>query len=863
MQIDQIQSMLDVVKIAEIRDQSEYRATLVKEKIQLRSIDPLKACQELEDVIGQIADTDPGILGLVLECACLIFNMVDTESSNEVQACGELVMSILQVIRPRLLFAQVLLLADTLVTIEKWLDALRKHLGAATYKVEFNRAKDEGEILDFVFRFLQLVPPRVMDQGQARAITAAYRILVQCKESPCCIRLPHLIAMQRFLSLEMQHPEARNIAECLRHYQDRYLVSVKAEPRKGIALMFGCNINFPHPTTPCPDSAKLPVAYIRYHGTVPIGGRKYRGTSVVHPYNSSFTDKQWGLSALLSFTAMLPNTLSARLVKNHTERGKERHRWKLIENGQQIGYIESKDLESFEFHLTHFISSLFEHSKSQNKTIHVLFADALKRSSPVQKEIKKYCVRFMPKTQLVQHLILARSAKKFEPQSIVQVLATCDGLKTVHVGDDGRLLSACWVASWAPSAIKKASYFSLDASFYALRPYVYCVPHVIHCNTSIPIGISVATSETAELYEQFFELLPAESAERLRQKICITDEGVAVGSFLSSHSIRQVLCHRHLIQSFGASGLLGALVRLILKSSSSESFDKRKDYAKNVILEVEKRGKKIEKLNKYWTFIGESHSEEAKLGEDKENYVWKWALWCRASVTNTTNHVESFHRTINMAVRPHGKKVGFVKALHIIIEQIKKKREQWMRFAERNLQEAFTKLEKKGRCGDNQACECSFVRELSRRWDVKERFPCAHINADLWKDMFIKFKEAVLEKIQKVEKKLVTTLNSDIIVSSSRERPQFEVKRIPIPTPERKNHQIGKRELQILTTEEKLPVKIASQIYPSFRSRLAFEVVSQICRTVTGNGEGKSVAALFVDCYDAVASRYAISRKRA
>ena len=58
-------------------------------------------------------------------------------------------------------------------------------------------------------------------------------------------------------------------------------------------------------------------------------------------------------------------------------------------------------MESFEFHLTHFISSLFEHSKSQNKTIHVLFADALKRSSPVQKEIKKYCVRFMPKTQLV------------------------------------------------------------------------------------------------------------------------------------------------------------------------------------------------------------------------------------------------------------------------------------------------------------------------------------------------------------------------------------------------------------------------------------------------------------------------------
>ena len=850
--------MLEAVKIAETRDQSSYIITLVKEKIHLGSIDLQTACKELEDVIRQITDTDPRILGLIIECACIILDSVQKESSNVVQACGDLIISILKAIRPRLLFAQVLLLGDVLVAVERWFDTLPNHLGAAGYQVEVRRGKVEGEILDFVFRYLQLVP---MDQGQVRAMQAAHKILVQCEESPCRIRLPHLMAMKRFFSLHLEYPEALKIEECLRQYQDRYLVSVMPEARKGMELMFGYSVNFPgRPKKSCPEDAMLPLAYIHYNReSLPGGKRKYRGSLLVHPYNSSFTDKRWSLSALLSFTAMLPNTMSACLVQNHTPAGRERRRWQLFDNGGKVGYIETKDLESFEIHLTHFAPSICDHFKYQSSGIHVLFVDSMKRSSPVQKEIKKYCVRFMSKTQLVQHLVLAQCAKKLEPQSIVQVLATCDGLKTVRVGDDGRLLSACWVAPWAPSVIKtKGSYFSLDASFYALRPYVYCVPHVIYCNSSIPIGISIAPSETAGLYEQFFELLPGESAERLRQKICITDEGVAVGSFLSSHGIRQVLCHRHLIQSFGASGLLGALVRSILKSSSPESFAKRKDHAKNVILEMEKRGKKIpvEKLDKYYTLTNQS-------ADPKKDYISKWALWLRKSVTNTTNHVESFHRTINMAVRPHGKKVGFVKALHIIIEEIKKKREQWMRFAEGNLQEAFTKLEKKGRCGDSQACQCSFVRELSRRWDVKERFPCAHINADLWKDMFIKFKEPVLEKIQKVEKKLVTTLNSDIIVSSSRERPQFEVKRIPIPTPERKNHQIGKRELQILTTEEKLPVKIASQIYPSFRSRLAFEVVSQICRTVTGNGEGKSVAALFVDCYDAVASRYAISRKRA
>ena len=851
---DQKWSMLEVVKIAETRNH-RYKATFVKEQLRYGSIDPLAACQELKDVIGQITDVDPGILGLVLECAHLMIDSLGQAPENVAQACGKLVMSILRAIRPRLLFAQVSLLGDTLVAIERWLDALQKHFGAADYMAEVNRWKKEGEILDFVFRFLQLVPPGSMEQGQARAINAAYEILVQCKEGPCRIRLPHLIAMSRFFSLKMEHPKAMKITECLKQYQDRYLVSVNAEPSKGMALMFGCDIKFPHPKGPCPETAMLPLAYVRYNRQSLPTERKYRGSLLLHPYNSSFTDKKWGLSALLSFTAMLPNTISARLVQNHTPGGRERRRWQLFDNGKKVGYIEGKDLESFEFHLTHFASSISDHFKYQNPGTHVLFANVMKRSSPVQKEIKTYCVRFMPKTQLVQHLVLAQCAKKLEPQSIVQVLSTCDGLKTVRVGDDGRLLSACWVAPWAPSVIKrKASYFSLDASFYALRPYVYCVPHVIYCNSSIPIGISIAPSETAGLYEQFFELLPGESAEQLRQKICITDEGSAVGSFLSSHGIRQVLCHRHLIQSFGASGLLGALVRLILKSSSPESFAKRKDYAKNVILEIEKRGKEIEKLDKYYTLIGESAGA-------KEDYVGKWALWLRGSVTNTTNHVESFHRTINMAVRPHGKKVGFVKALFIIIEEIKKKRDQWMRFAERNLKEAFTKLEKKGRCGDGQTCTCSLVRELSRRWNVEELFPCAHIDKDLWNDMFIKFKEAVLKKLRKVEDKLMMTLNGEIIVSRSLERPMFEVKPTAIPLPEHKDHQIGKREIRILTDEEKLPVKIASQIYPSFSSRLAFEVVSQICRSVTASDKGRSVAALFVDCYDAVDSRYAISRK--
>ena len=101
--------------------------------------------------------------------------------------------------------------------------------------------------------------------------------------------------------------------------------------------MRGCNINFPHPKRLCPDTAMLPLAYLRYNREcLPIGKRKYRGSLLVHPYNSSFTDKQWGLSALLSFTAMLPNAMSAILVQSHTQGGRERRRWKLFDKGEEV-----------------------------------------------------------------------------------------------------------------------------------------------------------------------------------------------------------------------------------------------------------------------------------------------------------------------------------------------------------------------------------------------------------------------------------------------------------------------------------------------------------------------------------------------
>ena len=52
-----------------------------------------------------------------------------------------------------------------------------------------------------------------------------------------------------------------------------------------------------------------------------------------------------------------------------------------------------------------------------------------------------------------------------------------------------------WIAPWAVAFFTNCGYFQLDASFKALRPYVYSVPLLVQNNAAIPIGIILGPSE--------------------------------------------------------------------------------------------------------------------------------------------------------------------------------------------------------------------------------------------------------------------------------------------------------------------------------------------------------------------------------
>lgn len=82
--------------------------------------------------------------------------------------------------------------------------------------------------------------------------------------------------------------------------------------------------------------------------------------------------------------------------------------------------------------------------------------------------------------------------------------------------------------------ITHADVIELDASFFLLSPYVYCIPTAIINNESFPLGVSVGPSEKYLLYQnfyQFIEELDPNIRHHLNTIPILSDQGVLSGSF--------------------------------------------------------------------------------------------------------------------------------------------------------------------------------------------------------------------------------------------------------------------------------------------------------------------------------------------
>jgi hypothetical protein len=104
--------------------------------------------------------------------------------------------------------------------------------------------------------------------------------------------------------------------------------------------------------------------------------------------------------------------------------------------------------------------------------------------------------------------------------------------KATKLDNNTYIESISWLAPWTVNVIHMVNYIELDASFYALKPFVYSIPTGIYRNKSIPLGIFIFKTECAEMYRMFFRMLLNYGIELslLQSKGNLTDEGKAIQS---------------------------------------------------------------------------------------------------------------------------------------------------------------------------------------------------------------------------------------------------------------------------------------------------------------------------------------------
>lgn len=793
-----------------------------------------------------------------------------------VSQCRLCVSQLFKLINENLLKCGWFLLGDALTVVHKFLDIL--------VTLDEEDADDFVEQLDekcsiscIIFRYyqiLRIVGLNDIKESQGGALRASVKLLEKlCRGQGIWLHASYLFAIVHLRKQLQEHNNYSDICKFLNDLEASFFECVQTNSNYATQTLFGVRFHITttehktHTTRKdaMPDRPEIfkdaqVVAYTKYGRVAFNFGEKIsRRRLVLHPYTGASVQEgnNWTIERALRFVAMWPDEISAARVKSKVQLDKRKHKWNLFERGIKFGEIScDSNFESFAIALRYAQASLLGNS-FYHDSIHFLKMNTMKEKSTVSKQLRKYLTRYAPNSLLslgnlkVPHITMSVG-------SVVDVLESYRGSKVVTFGRDDELVSLCWVAPWATSFIDKMSYFMIDASFFALRPYVYCVPHGVCCNTSIPLGLSVYGSEKVELYQLFLDCLPQHSRDTLVKKVCITDDGTAIRSFLEAHKIRQVLCHRHLIESFGTNGIGGSIIRIILKSADEQDFVKKRNYCNEIILEFEKAGNTFQKLAKYLQLTCQTRDTDGSFVDlDKRDYLQKWALWLRDSVTSTTNHQESFHRTINAAVRSRTRKFGFIRSLHTLLSKACEKRAKWQSYAGRNLDEAFRKVQQAKTEGTETQCSCRGSLETARRWEIEAiPFPCVHVRSNIRNQMFRSFKEAVVERLASVDAGIEDSLENKItVVKNETLCPVHE----PIPLSrlslDKKDDTISKKEAKILNQNEKRAIKIGNEIFPSLSVRLHRESVISVCRTVIEENSTESAASQFVKCYIEIGRR--------
>lgn len=134
-------------------------------------------------------------------------------------------------------------------------------------------------------------------------------------------------------------------------------------------------------------------------------------------------------------------------------------------------------------------------------------------------------------------------------------------------------------------------YLELDEAFRAIKPYTFCIAKGIFYNQSIPFEISIfhklrvriIISANFELYQHQINFFG---------KRVLSDMGSSIKSVCSKFNMTQYFCHRHILEHFGTSCVLGIIFKRILRTCSSEEYDQKCIELKDLLNEYKEERRK-------------------------------------------------------------------------------------------------------------------------------------------------------------------------------------------------------------------------------------------------------------------------------
>jgi ankyrin repeat protein len=245
------------------------------------------------------------------------------------------------------------------------------------------------------------------------------------------------------------------------------------------------------------------------------------------------------------------------------------------------------------------------------------------------------------------------------------------------------VVTLTWVAPWTQNLLQCGAiqYVELDASFYALRPYIFIVPLAIIANYAIPMGLIMAPTEREESYRLFDEAMTSIhlGPGLVHDWPILSDEGQALNAYCRGHEDQHYFCFRHRLELLGSNTYVAMLARRLFFVASEDGYREMK----TVTITDFRIGCQEGAINSngarlFCEFFGLSlHGDDLTIEVDDIDPFVTQALWSQRGsrgVGTCTNHSEGTHGRANRKVA--GVR-SLIRRIEIVISMLKKKHDQF------------------------------------------------------------------------------------------------------------------------------------------------------------------------------------------